>query len=69
MAVKCPTCGSFNTQSLVDRYQCLSGAHEFFPDGSPAGSDAYPLVETADTVPANTADADAPKPKRGLLKK
>lgn len=51
MAVHCPFCGSVDTQTLLDRFQCLAHGHEFFSDGTFAPSDAYPTLESVPSGP------------------
>lgn len=64
MATTCPSCRSANTQSIVDRYQCLACAFEFEPvSGAHMASDAYPSA--SDVPPPPEPDEDEPEPDEG----
>lgn len=52
MATKCPNCGAFETQSMLDRDQCLICGQQFNADGKLA---AGPDQATRDEIMRNLA--------------
>lgn len=52
MATKCPTCGSYETQTMLDRDQCLTCGQQFNADGKLS---AGPDQATRDEIMRNLA--------------
>lgn len=52
MATKCPNCGSFETQTMLDRDQCLTCGQQFNADGKLS---AGPDQATRDEIMRNLA--------------